>query len=100
MILRVVCLPMIILSTSVAVAAERSAVIDNQGAFACTSWAAWHEYTEASLTPKGAHMSKLCPIRLKPGTHVQVVEEDSGAGASLVKVSQKQWYVDAQRLSQ
>jgi hypothetical protein len=61
MILRVVCLPMIILSTSVAVAAERSAVIDNQGAFACTSWAAWHEYTEASLTPKGAHMSKLCP---------------------------------------
>jgi hypothetical protein len=45
-------------------------------------------------------MSKLCPIRLKPGTHVQVVEEDSGAGASLVKVSQKQWYVDAQRLSQ
>jgi hypothetical protein len=81
------------------IAAERSAVIVDDGAFACTSWAAWHEYTLASLTPKAARVSKLCPIRLKPGTRVDVVEEDSGEGASRVKAAGKDWYVDAQRLS-
>jgi hypothetical protein len=99
MISKVAVLPTMILSVSIAVAAERSAVIVDRDAFACTSWAAWHEYTLASLTPKGARVSKLCPIRLKTGTRVDVVEEDSGEGASRVKAAGKEWYVDAQRLS-
>jgi hypothetical protein len=96
--LRVVIFQPLFLLATMAVAAERTAVIDNTGAFGCTSWAAWHEYTLASLTSKGAHMSKLCPIRLKAGTRVEVIEEDSGEGASLVRAGGMQWYVDNQRL--
>ncbi len=73
------------LSASIAVAAARTAVVDSPGTFACSSWAAWHEYTLASLTRKGAHMSKPCPIRLKGGTRVEVIEDDAGYGASLVE---------------
>lgn len=89
---------LMVLSGSIAVAAERTAVIDSAGAFACTSWAAWHDYTLASLTPKGAQKNKLCPIRLKEGTRVEVIEDDSGAGASLIKFHGKTWYIDSQRL--
>jgi hypothetical protein len=39
---------------SASAAEARAAVIDKGGAFACVSWAGWHEYTLASLTPKGA----------------------------------------------
>ena len=92
-------IPILVLSGSIAFAAGRSAVVDTRGAFACASWAAWHDYTLASLTPKGARMSKLCPIRLKPGARVEVLEEDSGAGASLVRAAGKEWYVDGERLS-
>jgi hypothetical protein len=99
MISKIAVLPTMILSVSIVVAAERSAVIVDRDAFACTSWAAWHDYTLASLTPKGARVSKLCPIRLKPGTRVEVLEDDSGEGASFVRAAGKEWYVDAQRLS-
>jgi hypothetical protein len=77
--LRIGSSPMI-LSGSIAVAAGRTAVIDSAGAFAYTSWAAWHDYTTASLTPKGAHMNKLCPIRLTAGTRVEVIEEERSRG--------------------
>jgi hypothetical protein len=43
-------------------------------------------------------MSKLCPIRLKGGTRVEVIEDDAGGGASLVKAHGKTWYIDNQRL--
>jgi hypothetical protein len=51
MISKIAVLPTMILSVSIAVAAERSAVIVDRDAFACTSWGAWHDYTLASLTP-------------------------------------------------
>jgi hypothetical protein len=56
MISKIAVLPTMILSVSIAVAAERSAVIVDRDAFACTSWGAWHDYTLASLTPKGARV--------------------------------------------
>ena len=95
---RLAILPLLIVSTSAALAVERATVIDKGGAFACVSWAAWHDYTLASLMPKGARMSRLCPIRLKAGAPVEVIEEDSGAGASRVRAGGKEWFVDAQRL--
>jgi hypothetical protein len=42
MISKIAVLPTMILSVSIAVAAERSVVIVDRDAFACTSWAAWH----------------------------------------------------------
>ena len=44
--------------------------------YACTSWAAAHEYTMQSLTPKGGQINKNCPIRLPQGAKVEVVNED------------------------
>jgi hypothetical protein len=72
-------------ATQVAGAADPAAVIAKGGTFACTSWAAWHDFTEASLMPAGASYGKDCPIRLKGGMKVEIVEEDAGAGASVVR---------------
>jgi hypothetical protein len=33
--------------------------------YACTSWAAAHEYTLQSLRPTGGQMNKNCPIRIE-----------------------------------
>ena len=82
----------------VAGAANATAVITRHGAFACRSWAAWHDFTEASLTPAGARYGKDCPIRLKAGLKVEIVEDDAGGGASVVRAAGKQWYVDNQAL--
>jgi hypothetical protein len=65
---------------------------------ACTSWAAWREFGQASLTARGARMSKHCPVRLAAGAKVVVVDEDAGAGASEIRFRGRIWFVDAQRL--
>ena len=79
------------------VAAERAARISTE-AFACSSWGAWREYGQASLTARGARPSKACPLRLAVGTEVVVVDEDAGAGASEIRYRGKNWFVDNQRL--
>lgn len=79
-------------------AAERATRIARD-AYACTSWAAWREYGQASLRPEGARASRLCPIRIAPGTKVVVIEEDAGEGASEIRYRGKSWFVDNQRLN-
>ncbi len=86
-----------LIAGSPAVAAERMTTL-NRETFICVSWAGWHEYGLASLTAKGARMSKHCPRRLAAGTKVVVVEEDAGAGASEIRYRGKTWFVDNQRL--
>ncbi len=80
-----------------AASAERMTTI-SRSAFACVSWAAWHEYGLASLTTQGAQMSKSCPLRLATKTKVVVVDEDAGEGASEIRYRGKNWFVDNQRL--
>lgn len=80
-----------------AASAERMTTT-SQEAFACVSWAAWHEYGLASLRPQGAQASKLCPLRIAAKTKVIVVEDDAGAGASEIRYRGKNWFVDNQRL--
>jgi hypothetical protein len=59
----------------------------------------WHDYTLASLTPKGASTNKFCPIRLKAGAQVDVIiENDNDTGASVVKVGGKTWWVDGSKI--
>jgi hypothetical protein len=73
--------------------ARQTAVI-TRSTFACTSWAAWREFTSTSLTPKGARYDKNCPIRLRAGLKVEIVEDDAGGGATAVKAHGKNWYID------
>jgi hypothetical protein len=80
-----------------AVSTERMTTT-SQEAFICVSWAAWREYGLASLTARGAQMSKNCPLRLAAGTKVTVVEEDAEAGASVIRYRGKTWFIDNQRL--
>jgi hypothetical protein len=77
--------------------AERTSAI-NRATTACVSWAAWREYGQASLTARGARMSRLCPIRIPAKAKVVVMDEDAGAGASEIRHRGKTWFVDAQRL--
>lgn len=70
----------------------------NRDTFVCVSWAAWHEYTLASLSSRGAHASKACPRRLAAKTKVVVVEDDAGEGAAEIRYEGTDWFVDAQRL--
>jgi hypothetical protein len=80
-----------------AASAERMTTI-SQEAFICINWAAWHEYGLASLTARGARMSKACPLRLAAKTKVAVVNEDAGHGASEIRYLDKIWFIDNQRL--
>ncbi len=66
--------------------------------FACTSWAAWREYVQASLTPKGARMSRHCPVRIAAGSRVIVVDDDAGHGAAEIRRGGKTWFVDGDKL--
>jgi hypothetical protein len=86
-----------LMSSAPAISAERLTTIGRE-AFACSSWAAWREYGLASLTARGARMSKLCPLRLAAKTKVVVVDEDAGEGASEIRYRGKSWFVDNQRL--
>lgn len=66
--------------------------------FACTSWAAWREYVQASLTPKGARMSQHCSIRIAAGSRVIVVDDDAGHGAAEIRLGGQTWFVDGDKL--
>ncbi len=88
----------VILVTASPVTATERPTTTNQSAFACSSWAAWREYGLASLSPRGARASKLCPIRLPSGTKVIVIDEEAGEGASEIRYRGKTWFVDNQRL--
>jgi hypothetical protein len=65
--------------------------------YACTSWAAAHEYTLQSLTPKGGQMNKNCPIRISKGASVEVTNEDDD-GYTVVTYRGKTWWVDNERV--
>ena len=62
--------------------------------FACVSWAGWHDYTLASLTPRGAKANRDCPIRIPKGAKVEVVEDSDESGAATVKYRGKTWIID------
>jgi hypothetical protein len=62
---------------------------------ACTSWAAWREFGQASLTARGARLSGRCPTRLAARTKVIVIDEDAGAGASEIRYRGQRLFVDA-----
>jgi hypothetical protein len=80
-----------------AAASDRETTMARE-AFACTSWAGWREYVQASLTPRGARPDARCPIRIPVGAKVIVVDEDAGQGAAEVRYRGKTWFVDEQRL--
>lgn len=84
--------------TAVPAAAERTTTV-RRDAYACTMWAAWREYGLASLSPQGGRSSKLCPIRIAPGTEVVIVEDDDGYGAAEIRFRGKNWFVDSGRLN-
>jgi len=65
--------------------------------YACTSWAAAHEYTLQSLRPKGGQISQNCPIRISKGATVDVTNEDDD-GYTVVTYRGKTWWVDNERV--
>jgi hypothetical protein len=65
--------------------------------YACTSWAAAHEYSLASLRPSGGRMDKNCPIRISKGVSVEVTNEDDD-GYTVVTYRGKTWWVDNERV--
>jgi len=65
--------------------------------YACTSWAAAHEYTLQSLRPTGGQMNKNCPIRISKGASVDVTNEDDD-GYAVVTYRGKTWWVDNERV--
>ncbi len=84
-------------ATAPALAAERTARLDRE-TFACTSWAGWREYTQASLAARGARPNQHCPIRIPAGMRVTLIDEDAGAGAAEVEWRGRRWFVDAARV--
>jgi len=77
-------------------AAARPGVVRTE-TYACTSWAAAHEYTLQSLTPKGGQMNKNCPIRIPKGSTVDIVQDDDD-GYTVVTFQGKTWWVDNERV--
>ena len=71
-----------------------------QSAPACINWAGWHEWSLASLTPRGARYSKYCPTSIDKGQVVEMIDDDAGEGAVTVRWRGKVWFVDADRLSE
>ena len=67
---------------------------------ACTSWAGWHEWSLASLRPRGARYNKHCPLSIDKGQKVEVIDEDAGEGAVTVRWRGKVWFVDADRVGE
>ncbi len=84
-------------ATAPALAAERMARMERE-TFACTSWAGWREYGQASLTARGARPSRHCPIRIRAGEGVTLIDDDAGAGAAEVEWRGRRWFVDAARV--
>jgi hypothetical protein len=79
--------------------ASAKTVTVTQTAPACTSWAGWHEWSLASLTPKGARLNKNCPLSIDKGETVEIIDPDAGEGAVTVRWRGKIWFVDDNRLS-
>ncbi len=48
----------LLMATAPALATERRARVDRE-TFACTSWAGWREYGQASLTARGARRAAI-----------------------------------------
>ena len=71
-----------------------------QDAPACTSWAGWREWVQASLTEKGAQLNTHCPAYIDKGAKVEVIEADDGAGAATVRWRGKEWVTHADRLDE
>ena len=67
---------------------------------ACTSWAGWHDWLLASLTPKGASLNRSCPSYISKGTRVEVIEDDDGEGAATIRWKDKTWFTHADRLGE
>ncbi len=98
LVLQVTMCAILLIIWTPATSAERITTI-SQEAFVCVNWAAWREYGQASLTARGAQMSKACPLRLAAKTKVVVVDEDAGGGASAIRYRDKIWFIDNQRLN-
>ena len=81
---------------TITVADARPGVISAE-TYACISWAAAHEYTLASLRPKGGQIDKNCPIRISKGTPVEVTNEDDD-GYAVVTYQGKTWWIDDERV--
>ncbi len=87
----------LLMATAPALATERRARVDRE-TFACTSWAGWREYGQASLTARGARPGRHCPIRIPAGARVTIIDDDAGAGAAEVEWRGQRWFVDAARV--
>ena len=84
------------LAASMGAAFARPGVITRE-AFACTSWAGAYAYTRASLTKQGAKANKNCPIRLPPGTRVEIIAADDN-NYVVVIVDGRKWWIDGERV--
>jgi hypothetical protein len=80
--------------------AQAKTAVATQDTPACTSWAAWREWVQASLTAKGAGPNKNCPAYIDKGTKVEVIEADDGEGAATVRWRDKTWFTHADRLKE
>ncbi|WP_232630969.1 hypothetical protein [Methylobacterium sp. Leaf118] len=89
---------LVVLASGGRLAAADRTVTVRRDAYLCDSWAAWHEYGLASLTARGARMSKACPLRLAPGTRVRLVDDEAWEGAAEIRYRGKTWFVDSERL--
>ncbi|SDN96360.1 hypothetical protein [Afipia sp. GAS231] len=86
-----------IIAMGVVAAAEARPGVISAETYACTSWAAAHEYTLQSLRPTGGQMNKNCPIRISKGASVDVTNEDDD-GYTVVTYRGKTWWVDNERV--
>lgn len=86
----------VIASGALASAQARPGVISAE-TYACTSWAAAHEFTLQSLRPSGGRMDKNCPIRISKGQAVDVTNEDDD-GYTVVTYRGRTWWVDNERV--
>jgi hypothetical protein len=78
--------------------AVAATAVVTQATPACVSWAGWHDWLLASLTPKGAGPNKYCPTYIDKGTKVDVLEADDGEGAATIRWRNKTWFTHADRL--
>ena len=86
--------PVLLLATPTV---AKTAVVSQQTP-ACTSWAGWHDWLQASLTPRGARLNRSCPDYIAKGTRVEVIEDDDGVGAATIRWKNRTWFTHADRL--
>jgi len=86
----------VVLAASMSAAFAKPGVITRE-AYACTSWAGAYAYTLASLTKLGAKANKSCPIRLPPGTKVEIIATEDN-NYVVVIVDGRKWWIDGERV--